>query len=84
MIHVAGGRWIGARERRLLLDDHLHAVPDAVYALLESFAERAHQPLTVILERDGEYPAMAALLDELGRARRALKAGRGRRTSAAA
>jgi uncharacterized protein (UPF0276 family) len=84
MIHVAGGRWIGPPERRLLLDDHLHAVPDAVYALLESVAERARQPLTVILERDGEYPAMAAILDELDRARRALDAGRGRWTSAAA
>jgi uncharacterized protein len=84
MIHVAGGRWIGPPGRRLLLDDHLHAVPDAVYALLESLAERARLPLTVILERDGEYPAMAALLDELDRARRALAAGRARWASAAA
>jgi uncharacterized protein (UPF0276 family) len=59
-------------------------VPDAVYALLESLAERARLPLTVILERDGEYPAMAALLDELDRARRALAAGRARWASAAA
>jgi len=84
MFHVAGGRWIGPPGRRLLLDDHLHAVPDAVYALLESLAERARLPLTVILERDGEYPAMAALLNELDRARRALAAGRARWASAAA
>jgi uncharacterized protein len=76
LVHLAGGRWIGPPDRRRLLDDHLHAVPDEVFTLLETVAARAGQPLTVVLERDGAYPAMEALLAELDRARRALAAGR--------
>ena len=62
-VHLAGGRRI---EGNRLLDDHLHPVPDPVYDLLaEVHAERA----TVILERDGHYPPIDALLHELDRAR---------------
>lgn len=63
MIHVAGGRRIAGNR---ILDDHLHAVPDAVYALL---AEAAHDDAAVILERDGNYPRFDELLEELDRAR---------------
>lgn len=84
-IHLAGGRWIeDERSRRRYLDDHLHAVPDPVYELLEFVAERAAQPLTVILERDGAYPPMAELLAELDRARAAVAAGRQKAAVAAA
>ena len=75
-VHLAGGRWVGSPGRRRLLDDHLHDVPDPVYALLRAVGRRAPQPLTVILERDGAYPPMPALLAELDRARAALAAGR--------
>jgi len=80
MIHLAGGRWISASggERRLL-DDHLHDVPDVVYGLLEEVAAAAPGPLTVILERDGRYPAMEDLLAQLDAARRAMARGRRRR-----
>lgn len=61
-IHLAGGRRI---EGGRILDDHLHAVPDAVYSLLGHIKGDA----AVILERDGEYPEFALLLDELRRAR---------------
>ncbi|HYS54870.1 MAG TPA: DUF692 domain-containing protein [Thermoanaerobaculia bacterium] len=62
-IHIAGGRGI---EGDRILDDHLHDVPDPVFDLLsEVGAERA----TVILERDGNYPTMHALLGQLARAR---------------
>jgi uncharacterized protein (UPF0276 family) len=76
-VHLAGGRWVRATtgEQRLL-DDHLHDVPEAVYGLLTELARRAPQPLTVILERDGAYPAFEQLLGELARARRALAEGR--------
>ena len=84
VVHLAGGRWIGPGDRRRLLDDHLHAVPDQVFALLETLAARVRQPLTVILERDGAYPPMEALLAELDHARRALAAGRRRGRRAAA
>jgi uncharacterized protein (UPF0276 family) len=69
---VAGGSRAGAR----ILDDHKHAVPDPVYDLLAALARHATRPLTVILERDGAYPPMDVLLDELDRARAALARGR--------
>lgn len=79
-LHIAGGRWITSPDgaKPYLLDDHLHAVTEPVYALLAEVAARAAQPLTVILERDGEYPDMPVLLDELDRARDALAQGRAR------
>lgn len=79
-IHIAGGRWIEspAGDHRYLLDDHLHEVPDPVYDLLSEVAARADQPLTVILERDGAYPPIEILLEEIARARRSLAAGRQR------
>jgi len=82
-IHIAGGQWITSPdgEKRYLLDDHLHAVDEPVYALLSEVAERAVQPLDVILERDGAYPPMPVLLQELDRARDALAAGRRRQVA---
>lgn len=77
LVHLSGGRWLappGVAPR--LLDDHLHDVPDPVYALLETLASRAPQPLTVIVERDGNFPAMAHLVGQLDRAREALASGR--------
>jgi len=83
LVHLSGGNWIpeppafaahpGARR---LLDDHVHDVPDPVYALLELLAEKAEASLTVIIERDGEYPAFGILLDQIDRARAALARGR--------
>ncbi|HEX8253025.1 MAG TPA: DUF692 family protein [Thermoanaerobaculia bacterium] len=59
LIHLAGGRRI---EGDRVLDDHLHAVPAAVYELLAAVdAPEA----TVILERDGNYPPIEELLAEL-------------------
>ncbi len=75
-VHLAGGRWIGR-----VLDDHLHAVPEPVFALLEEVAARAPGPLTVIVERDGRYPPMEELLGELGEARARLARGRARRVA---
>jgi hypothetical protein len=76
-IHLAGGQWISGQR---LLDDHLHDVPDPVYELLSEVGARVPQSLTVILERDGQYPSIAHLLAQLERAREALAAGRRRRT----
>jgi uncharacterized protein (UPF0276 family) len=86
-VHIAGGVLIplrrneGSNSPQRLLDDHLHDVPDDVYSLLEEVARRAPQPLTVILERDGEFPAFGSLLDQISRARAALT--RGRRSASA-
>lgn len=71
-IHIAGGKYLGNR----ILDDHLHDVPDPVYDLLRLVASRTVQPLTVILERDGAYPSMNLLLEQLDRARAAIAIGR--------
>lgn len=83
-IHLAGGKWIngsstGDPRYRRLLDDHLHDVPEPVLGLLSEVAARTARPLTVILERDGEYPPIEVLLNQLERARRAIADGRGQR-----
>lgn len=86
-VHLAGGRRIGVPGRAgvsRILDDHLHATPDAVFDLLERVGELAPQPLTVILERDGAFPPFKEILDELARARTSLAKGRARRAEAAA
>jgi len=62
LVHIAGGRRI---EGDRVLDDHLHAVPAAVYELLACVPGEP----TVILERDGNYPSIADLLSELDAAR---------------
>lgn len=85
-VHLAGGRCItppGGGARRLL-DDHLHDVPDEVFGLLEALARQVPQRLTVILERDGEYPAFGVLLAQLDQARQALARGRAARLTQAA
>lgn len=77
-VHLSGGHWIdepgGAGKR--LLDDHLHDVPLEVFELLTLLARHAPQPLTVILERDGNYPTFDHVLEQLALARAALRAGR--------
>lgn len=77
-IHLAGGKWVESAGARRLLDDHLHDVPDPVYELLEEVAARVPQPLAVIIERDGKFPPIEALLAQLDRARRAVARGRAR------
>jgi uncharacterized protein len=80
-VHLSGGVWInepGNSGKQRLLDDHIHDVPDEVFALLTELATRAPQPLTIIIERDGAYPQFDHLLRQLARAREALAAGRAR------
>lgn len=77
-IHLAGGKWIGAQGARRLLDDHLHDVPASVYDLLVEVGARAPRSLTVILERDGDFPSIECLLQQLDQAREALAQGRTR------
>lgn len=77
-IHLSGGCWIneidGAGQR--LLDDHVHDVPTELFELLEWLAQRSMQNLTVIIERDGNFPIFGELLEQLDLARTALKKGR--------
>lgn len=81
-IHIAGGvEVVAATGERRMLDDHRHAVPDEVYALLERVGARVPHGLDVILERDGAFPTFEAMLAEIDRARVALAAGRARRAA---
>jgi uncharacterized protein len=78
-VHLSGGKWIKDPlnpEKRHLLDDHLHDVPDAVYDLLAILAELCPNPLTVIIERDGHFPEFEIMLAQLRRARSAVATGR--------
>ena len=76
-IHIAGGKFISAPDGTTrLLDDHLHDVPDPVFDLLEAAAAISTNPLTVILERDGDFPSMSVLLSQMQHARRSLARGR--------
>ena len=82
-VHLAGGRWVrSSTGSRRLIDDHLHDVPDVVLALLEELASRAPGALTVLVERDGRYPPIERLLDELDSARSAIARGRARQAKA--
>jgi len=74
-IHIAGGKRLRAGR---MLDDHLHPVPDAVFDLLQAVAARAPQALDVVLERDGDFPPIEMLLDEVDRARQAVSTARRR------
>jgi uncharacterized protein len=82
-VHLSGGRSIQEPARYArhdgatrLLDDHLNAVPPGVFALLTVLASRTPRPLTVIIERDGNYPPFCDLLSEVRSARAALARGR--------
>jgi uncharacterized protein len=76
-VHLSGGRWIdGPNGARRLLDDHLHDIPAEVFALLSELGRLAPQPLTIIIERDGRFPPIAHLLEQLDIARAALTTGR--------
>jgi len=44
--------------------------------LLSELGRLAPQPLTIVIERDGRFPPVACLLDQLDSARAALAAGR--------
>ena len=84
IVHISGGQWIddGDPEHRRILDDHLHDPPDPVYDLLSELAARCPNSLSVILERDGQYPSIEQLMAQLDRARCALESGRSCRSAA--
>jgi uncharacterized protein (UPF0276 family) len=78
-LHIAGGKSVCTPDGKMrIVDDHLHDVPDPVYALLEEVAAVAPHGLTVILERDGDFPTMDDLLNQTRRARTAMARGRAR------
>jgi uncharacterized protein (UPF0276 family) len=78
-VHVSGGRLECDRAGvARLVDDHLHDPPDIVFELLAALAAAVPQHLTVIIERDGRYPDFTRIMEQMERARAALKQGRSR------
>ena len=73
-IHVAGYEADGNYGEALLIDTHAAPVSEAVWALLDTALARLG-PRPVLLERDGKLPAFDVLMEERGRAQKAL-AGR--------
>lgn len=64
-LHMAGGYHDG----RKWIDSHSHAVPDAVFDLMEKILARADVK-GILLERDANFPQeFAEITDELARAR---------------
>lgn len=83
LVHLSGGMWINEPQgfeshpkSQRLLDDHIHDVPLPVYDLLRILAEKVSHPLTVIIERDGEYPNFQSLLNQIQYAKKVLKEAR--------
>ena len=70
-VHVAGG----AEHDGIYHDTHTDAVPQAVLDLVAELCAR-HRPPALMLERDGDYPAAAALRDELDAIAAAVARGR--------
>jgi hypothetical protein len=64
MLHVAGG----VMEHGFYFDTHAHAVPAAVFALVERVTAMLGA-LPILLERDANYDAHAQILDEVGHLR---------------
>lgn len=85
--HLSGGKWINEPpgyqsndKGKRLLDDHVHDIPEAVFTLLKCLALAAPQPLTVIIERDGDYPEFQILLHQIQKTRSILTEARKERS----
>ena len=80
-VHLSGGCVVrDAAGLARLVDDHLHDPPDVVFDLLQVLAANATCGLTVILERDGQFPDFSDVLRQFALARAALARGRERQS----
>ena len=82
-VHLSGGKWINDpynKNKRYLLDDHLHDVPEEVFELLTYFTTLCYHSLTIIIERDGHYPNFNIILNQINRAKQAVLLGRKHQT----
>jgi len=83
VVHLSGGKWIdepkdfaSSAHSKRLLDDHLHDIPAPVFDLLALLATKISHPITVIIERDGEYPSFQELLNQIQRTKNILQHAR--------
>ena len=70
MVHLAGG----AMREGFYVDTHAHAVPDAVFTLLDELLA-VTGPLPIVIERDGNFPPFSELAGEVERARGLMSRG---------
>jgi uncharacterized protein len=77
-VHLSGGCWMKTPDgnSQRLIDDHIHDVPTQVFELLVLVAQHAQHPLTVLIERDGNFPHFSHLIAQVDMARQALRKGR--------
>lgn len=79
-VHLSGGSWVHyawqSTQHARFLDDHKHDIPPIVFSLLERLAQLAPQPLTIIIERDGNFPSIDGLIGQLNQAKQAVQRGR--------
>jgi hypothetical protein len=84
-VHLSGGSWVEQiwqdNIHRRYLDDHRHDTPAPVFELLELLSALCPNPLNIIIERDGNYPPMSHLLQQLQQAVIAVKKGRERQNT---
>lgn len=64
MLHVAGGVW----EDGFYFDTHAHAVPDAVYRLIDAVL-KVSPDVPILLERDAGFESFVEIAGELSRLR---------------
>ncbi len=65
-IHMSGGKWIRYDEMsRRMLDDHKHDIPEIGFQMLTFALSKIDHPISIILERDGNYPDSSILRDQL-------------------
>ena len=65
-IHMSGGKWIRYDKSSLrMLDDHKHDIPEIGFKMLAFALARINHPISIILERDGNYPDSLILRDQL-------------------
>jgi uncharacterized protein (UPF0276 family) len=65
-LHFVGGHFIKCGE---YIDSHSHKTPEDIWKLLEEVVSRCSNLKGIILERDGNFPDIEELLEELERAR---------------
>ncbi len=64
-IHMSGGKWIQFESDLHMLDDHKQDIPEIGFQMLKFALSKLTHPVSIIIERDGNYPASAILKQQL-------------------
>lgn len=66
-IHMSGGKWVQYPNKRHMLDDHKHDIPEIGFQMLDYVLARLNHGVSIVIERDGNYPESSILLSQLKR-----------------